>query len=340
MLTSLGERGDARRLAEIGFAGYLTKPLQHRELFNILSAVLAGSASSLKGKPLVTRHSAREIQRFSLAPGGRVLLVEDNITNQQVAMGILKKFGLKADAAANGAEALRALESIPYDLVLMDVQMPVMDGLEATRSIRDPQSVVLDHNIPIIAMTAHALQSDRVRCLEAGMNDYVSKPVEPSLLADVLNRWLPGNTGHGETGNGEPSLNPNAAETKIVTPPDTLHEQAADNQPLVFDKAALTQRLMGDEELAQVVLAGFLEDIPLQIQALKDFLDRGDITGVERQAHTIKGASANIGAEALRALAFELEKSGKTGDLAGIQERMGDLEAEFGRLREVLQKEI
>ena len=108
-----------------------------------------------------------------------------------MALGILKKLGLRADAVANGAEALKALETIPYDLVLMDVQMPEMDGFEATRHIRNPRSAVQNHQIPIIAMTAHAMQGDRERCLEAGMNDYVTKPVSPQALAEALDKWLP-----------------------------------------------------------------------------------------------------------------------------------------------------
>ena len=120
----------------------------------------------------------------------RVLLAEDNITNQQVALRILKNLGWSADAVANGAEAVKALEAVPYDLVLMDVQMPVMDGFEATRLIRSPQSAVKNHLVPIIAMTAHAMQGDRERCLGAGMNDYITKPVSPKALAGVLERWL------------------------------------------------------------------------------------------------------------------------------------------------------
>ena len=108
-----------------------------------------------------------------------------------MALGILKKLGLRADAVANGAEAVKALETVPYDLVLMDVQMPEMDGFEATRQIRNPQSAVPNHRIPIIAMTAHAMQGDRERCLEAGMNDYVTKPVDPQALAEALDKWLP-----------------------------------------------------------------------------------------------------------------------------------------------------
>jgi PAS domain S-box-containing protein len=139
---------------------------------------------------ITPRKTDAEITSLAFDSTKRILLVEDNIVNQKVALGILKKLGLKADTAANGLEALQALESEPYDLVLMDVQMPQMDGFEATQHIRDAQSKVLDHEIPIIAMTANAMQEDRERCLQAGMNDYVAKPVQAQVLAHVLVRWL------------------------------------------------------------------------------------------------------------------------------------------------------
>ena len=186
LMTSLGQRGDARKMEEIGFAAYLTKPVRQDEIIGCLSAVLAGAAGE-PPPPIVTRHAIRELRRGAV----RILLAEDNLTHQQVAVGLLKRLGLRADAVANGAEAIEALESLPYDLVLMDVQMPVLDGLEATRQIRDPHSAVLNHEIPIIAMTANAMQSDRNECLDAGMNDYVSKPVSRPALAEALDKWLP-----------------------------------------------------------------------------------------------------------------------------------------------------
>jgi PAS domain S-box-containing protein len=187
LMTSLGRRGDARKVEEIGFAAYLTKPVRQDEIIGCLSVVLAGAAATEPAPPIVTRHTIRELRRGAV----RILLAEDNITNQQVAVGLLKRLGLRADAVANGAEAIKALETLPYDLVLMDVQMPEMDGLEATRRIRSPHSAVRNHEVPIIAMTASAMQSDREACLNAGMNDYVSKPVSRSVLAEALDRWLP-----------------------------------------------------------------------------------------------------------------------------------------------------
>jgi CheY-like chemotaxis protein len=141
-------------------------------------------------QPILKGQAIRKIRKGRI----RILLAEDNITNQEVALGILKALGLHADAVANGSEVIKTLESLPYDLVLMDVMMPVMDGLEATRRIRNSQVRVLNHQIPIIAMTANAMEGDREKCLEAGMNDYVPKPVSPMALAEALDKWLPEDT--------------------------------------------------------------------------------------------------------------------------------------------------
>jgi CheY-like chemotaxis protein/HPt (histidine-containing phosphotransfer) domain-containing protein len=320
MLTSLGTRGDAKRLEEIGFAAYATKPIRHEELKTVLSLTLGDrDGARPTQRRIVTRHTPRETLNLFAGRKARILLAEDNITNQQVALGILKKLGLRADAVANGAEALKALETIPYDLVLMDVQMPVMDGIEATHQIRSPEfALASGRRIPIIAMTAHAMQGDRDRCLEAGMDDYVSKPVVPQALAEALEKWLPaeGKDGERENGNGR------------HTPTSPIPQPS----PPVFDRAAMLERLMGDEDLANTILEGFLEDIPRQIQTLRESLDAGDIQTAERQAHTIKGAAANVGGEALRALALEMEMAAKAGDPAGAAGRVTELEERFGRL--------
>jgi HPt (histidine-containing phosphotransfer) domain-containing protein len=188
------------------------------------------------------------------------------------------------------------------------------------------------------------------------MNDYVSKPVNPQALADALERWLSENDrgsvtvdGRPRTEDGKPTgtedrrrkTDDRGGSTSLTFPVPGLDLLSkSSSSPVIFDKAALKQRLMDDDELVGLVIAGFLEDIPLQIQALKSYLEAGDATGAERQAHTIKGAAANIGGEALRGIAYELEKLGKSGDLLAVQERMGELEAQFARLRDVLAKEI
>jgi len=250
---------------------------------------------------------------------GRILVAEDNSTNREVALGMLRKLGLRAEAVANGAEAIRTLGSIPYDLVLMDMRMPVMDGIEAARQIRNPRSEVLNHDIPIIALTANVMQSDRDSCLAAGMNDFVPKPIMMGALRDTLSRWLL--TGDAAIPMGD----------RQVVPPTTAEEAT-----LIFDREGVLGRLEGDIELAQIAFAAFLEDIPIQIQALKDLVKRGDALGAARQAHSIRGAAANVGGERLRAVASEMERSADVGDLHFIDVRMDELELQFDRLKDAI----
>ncbi len=317
LLTSLGTRGDADNFAGIGFAAYTTKPVRMDELKSLLCLVLAGKFGP-QPQSMLTRHSARGIMNRFTGRKVRILLVEDNITNQQVALGILNRLGLSADTAANGDEAVRALAIIPYDLVLMDVQMPVMDGFEATRRIRDPHSPALNHRIPIIAMTANAMQEDREKCLAAGMDDYITKPVLPLSLAEALEKWLPAATGStltGAFGGG-----------KKVT-------ETANKLP-VFDKAGMMSRLMNDEELALKIIDAFLDDMPRQIEQLRKHIDTDDMAAAGRQAHTIKGASANVGGERLRSAAYTIEQAAKDSDPEKVRATIQELEEEFLRLRQ------
>ena len=191
MVTAQSQRGDTARLQEIGFGGYLPKPVRQSQLRDCIAIVLgrANQASSNQTsevmEPIITRHTVTEIEHRSI----RILLAEDNLINQKVAQGILGKIGYKADIVANGLEAVRALKIINYDVVLMDCQMPEMNGFEATAVIRDPESKVLNHKVPIIAMTGNAMKGDREMCLEAGMDDYLTKPVKKDALASMLEKW-------------------------------------------------------------------------------------------------------------------------------------------------------
>ena len=187
VLSSRGMRGDAAEMKAIGFSAYLTKPVRRSQLFDCLLFVLSGKKDSKdKERQLITRHTIAESRNQDV----RILIAEDNIVNQKLALRLMEKFGFRADAVTNGKEAVRSLEIIPYDLVLMDVQMPEMDGLTATKRIRDSSSNVYNHKIPIIAMTAHAMMGDRERCLDAGMNDYISKPINPGALQRAIERQL------------------------------------------------------------------------------------------------------------------------------------------------------
>jgi signal transduction histidine kinase/CheY-like chemotaxis protein len=189
LLTSLGLGGASQSMAEIGFAACLTKPARKQELYHSLLA----DSQACVAEPAAGQNAPAPTSRDR--DGYRVLLAEDNFINQQVAAAILGKLGVQVDIASNGEEALEALAARPYDLVFMDVQMPGMDGLTATRLLRGPASAVRNPAVPVIAMTANAMQGDREMCLAAGMDDYVSKPVEPSALDAMLTQWLPATPG-------------------------------------------------------------------------------------------------------------------------------------------------
>lgn len=188
MMTSMGARGDASRLNDIGFAAYLTKPIKQSQIYDCLVTVLGmkKETSNVRSVAMVTRHSLDEDRKAKT----RILLADDNIINQKVAVSIMKKLGYTADAVANGQEAVKALEMISYDIVLMDCQMPVLDGYQATREIRNPNAKVLNPKVPIIAMTANAMKGDREKCIDAGMDDYLAKPVKPQEISDMIEKWI------------------------------------------------------------------------------------------------------------------------------------------------------
>ncbi len=331
LLTSIGFRGEGRRFREMGFSGYLTKPISHSDLLDMVRQTLA-EPDGAGHKPLFTRHTVREIKRLTGRKHARILLAEDNITNQQVALGILQNLGVRADAVGNGAEAIQALETLPYDLVLMDVQMPVMDGLEATRRIREMKEI---GHIPIIAMTAHALKGDRERCLAAGMNDYIAKPVNPHALADLLSRWLP----EGEPENGKQGVE-DESETANQGEKDARQDQSMDTDPSVFDPTGFMERVMGDASLAVKVIESFLQDMPRRMGTLKDCIQSEDVETLKREAHTVKGAAANMCAESLQSLAFGLEQAAESKNPAKTEDLMAQMEEAFDALRIVLSEKL
>ncbi|MCD6325997.1 PAS domain S-box protein, partial [bacterium] len=312
MMTSLGQRGDAARLEEIGFAGYLTKPVKQAQFYELLTMVLGRETADKPSQDqILTRHAVSENRRRKV----RILLAEDNIINQKVALKILDKLGYRADVVANGLEAVNALETIPYDIVLMDCQMPEMDGYEATAAIRKLERKAGAH-IPIIAMTANAMQGDRQKCLDAGMDDYVSKPVSSQSIAEAVERWL---------------ASDEAAAVKQKRPKNKAPEETP-----AFDHTELLERLGGDEAIVREIMKIFLQDMPLQIKKLETALENGDASLAERQAHTIKGASANVGASALRDTAFEMEKLCKKGDLGSASEIFKMIIDEFEQLKQTM----
>jgi two-component system sensor histidine kinase/response regulator len=309
LMISADNHGDRTKLAACGASEYLAKPVRRAEVADCLAHALVGP------------NAARETQECRAPPSHvrvgatnrRVLVVEDNRTNQEVALGILHKLGVRADAVSDGNEAIATLRRIPYDLVLMDVQMPEMDGLEATRIVRSPTSGVIDTSIPIVAMTAHAMRGDREACLAAGMNDYLAKPVTPTSLAAAIDRWLNG---------------PRADRTTVVA------EAVPDDK--IFDEQGLLERTMGSLELMRTVVRSFVDDLPKQIDAMGNMIEQGDTKEVERRAHAIRGAAATVGANALRDLAWELERKARAGDLTTFTPDLTALREGFARVRSTM----
>jgi len=185
MMTSMGIRGDAARKRAVGFDVYLAKPVRSVDLRDALAMGLGGGRE--KSGEMLTQYSVREARR----PGLRILVAEDNPVNQKVAQGLLAKLGYRCDMVGNGAEAVKAVESLPYDLILMDIQMPVLNGFDATRAIR-MSTKAANPRIPVIALTANAMEEDREECLKAGMNDHLGKPITAKALSAMLDRWLGG----------------------------------------------------------------------------------------------------------------------------------------------------
>ena len=301
LMSSSARRGDARAAREAGFAAYLAKPTHADDLHACLCQVLGlldPRTAVDSGFELITRHSLRERR----AGGTHLLVVEDNVVNQELLRGMLARLGYGADIAVNGDAALEALATRDYALVLMDCQMPEMDGYAASRAIRDGRghcdSGVRDRGIPIIAMTAHPHRADRVRCLAAGMSDYLPKPIDAAELEAMLTKWLP------ETATA-------ARRGSAFT--------AANVRDTVLDLASLRRRLGNDEALLAAVIETFLRDTPARLGALGAAIARGASEEVHRQAHQLKGAAANIGARQLAAQAAQTDDAAALGDSASLQ---------------------
>jgi PAS domain S-box-containing protein len=327
LLTSMGNRGDAKRFKKEGFTAFLTKPIRQFDLYDCLAQIMGMyvAKEDTKKEQLITRHSIKEDRKAKI----KLLLVEDNATNRMVATAVLKKLGHNTDIAVNGLDALEKLKETPFDLVFMDIQMPVIDGFEATGKIRDSKTDVIDHKIPIIAMTANAMKGDREKCLEAGMDDYIPKPIKANIVAGMIEKWVK------PVEDMTDQTRKNQGESDDSNKEDTL-----ENDLNIFDPKIILEILMDDKELAATIIEGFLSDIPVQIKALQDYLDSNKKEDVERQAHTIKGASANVGAKALQKLVSNMENAGKAGALDIIQKDMPLLLTQFVELEKAMNKAL
>ncbi|MEW6666522.1 MAG: response regulator [Thermodesulfobacteriota bacterium] len=333
LLTSVGQKGDALRCSKAGISGYLLKPVKESELLD--AVIMALEHRKTEKRPVITRYTVQEA-RSRL----NILLAEDNVINQKLAMELLQGRGHRVVPVSNGREALEAVARESFDLVLMDVQMPEMDGLEATRRIRglelEAQSSKLKEgegsaggaqasfqssivnrqsSIPIVAMTAHAMKGDRERCLEAGMDDYVSKPIKVESLFQTIEKFA--------------HASPDG--TKEKSSPDPFKETAERDRG-VFDLDKAMESVAGDRSLFEEIAHMFLDGLAGYVDKIKEGLAAGDAYGVERAAHSLKGSVGNFGARLAYESAHRLEANGRDKKLAEATEELSVLEKELERL--------
>ena len=336
MMTSMSHQEDGQRFAELGFRGQFPKPATTSDLFNALAVVTEGEGTLQQAESLVTHHLQKTpdhndhegIKRSNrdLWPANtRLLLVEDNQINQLVASGILRELGLQVDTVANGIEALDSLQHAPddarYSLVLMDCQMPEMDGYQASREIRAGHAGRYNCAIPIIAMTANAMQGDREKCLNAGMNDYLPKPIDSTLLRSKLEQWL---------------LKGEARPVEVM-PIDGPSAKTAEQFP-VWDKESVLKRVIGNEALLTTLIDVVLKDIPIQIKALQQAVDNGNIEQIRHLAHSIKGVAGNLGGMHLQHRSALLESAAIAGDSSQMATLMADLQQASDQLKQLLKQ--
>ena len=307
MLSSVGQRGDSQRCRDLGISAYLVKPVRQTVLLDAVLAVLGKAARTTPETPgLVTRHSLGERRRPL-----RVLVAEDNSVNQRLLSTILEKQGHSVTLVANGREAVTAVGRATFDVVLMDVQMPEMDGFEASARIREGEKETGRH-VPIVALTAHALKGDREVCLASGMDDYISKPVRASELLDVISR-----------------VTGNAKEAPLVSAPPVSDRPS-------FSPAEALDRVGGDREFLRELVDLFVAEAPRALAEIRRSVDAGDAGALERAAHLVRGSASTFGAAVVSETALALENQGRSGILEGASFRVADL----GREMEILLRDL
>jgi CheY-like chemotaxis protein len=308
LITSSGHAGDAARCRELGISAYLVKPVDQTTLRRAVSACFENSSSGEDSSSLVTRHSLRE-RRVSL----RILLAEDNTMNQILAERIIRKHGHAVSVVNNGREAVAAFEKNEFDLILMDIQMPEMSGLEATAAIRQKEKATGTH-IPIIAMTAFAMKEDKERCLAGGMDAYISKPIERAVLFETMERL-----------------------TGVAGEDNVVRSEEQDKGP-VFDDKAVMEYVGGDVELLEKIVAIFLSEYPDRLGDIRKAIVDQDAKKLEFAAHSLKGSLANLFAQRSAEQAGKLEQMGRESSFAGAEGACAALEKELVKFLQALIK--
>ena len=313
LLTSLGRKGDAARCKGAGISGYLTKPIKQSELLDAI--MLAMGSPGEEEAAVITRYTVQEARKRL-----NILVAEDNPVNQRLVIELLKTRGHRVALASNGKEAIEAIEEEDFDLVLMDVQMPEMDGLTATREIRKmevhSQSSIFNrqYSIPIIAMTAHAMKGDREKCLESGMDDYVSKPINVENLFGVIEKFSRKLNNHKNI-KSFPSLKKTATKPKEI-----------------FDLSKAMEVVAGNKEIFKEIADIFLESAPASMSQIREGIAEGDALALERAAHSLKGSVGHFGARRAFEAAYHLEKLGRKKEMGEADSAFSTLEKELTAL--------
>jgi CheY-like chemotaxis protein/HPt (histidine-containing phosphotransfer) domain-containing protein len=305
MLTSGDQPGDIVRCEQLGVAAYLLKPIKQPELFDAIIHAMGVTPAEDQAADMVTARQARAIRPL------KILLVEDSLVNQKVALALLEKFGHEAIMANNGREALAVWGSQDFDLILMDVQMPVMDGFEATQAIRARERQSGKH-VPIIAMTAHALKGDRELCLETGMDDYLSKPVHAEQLFEAIERVF-----------GAPSSPGRLSETTEI------EEEG-------FDWPTALRAVGGDRRLLKSLAEAALGEVPNLLNRVREAIASDDGKALQIAAHALKSSVRYFGQTQTAEHAYALERMGRDGNLDHAQEPLAALEKDVARFAAVL----
>ena len=335
LLTSIGRIGDGKKCCELGIEGYLTKPVKSDLLFQTINLVLGLATSDTReAGPLpgtITRHTVSEVYNNKDI---RILLAEDYPTNQHVALTHLQNAGYQVDLAEDGRQALDLYKRNIFHIVLMDIQMPVMDGFEATRAIRDMEEKfdkagIVERipagmeRLPVIAMTAHSAGDYQDQCLKAGMDDFISKPLRRKDLLEIVRKW---------TKSGSAPVHETVSEQVETATQNQAEDQAVENNaPMNFELAL--DEFLGKRDVLINVVGLFLEKVESQIITLCQAISYKDADVIRQEAHSIKGGAANLAANDLSQIACELELIGKSEHLEGSDKVLKRLEKEFNRMQ-------
>lgn len=319
LLTSVGSKGDAKLFEEMGFAAFLSMPVEKNLFLNCIKAVLSEPIDNDTRIPIITKYSIIESKKQNR----RILIVDDMETNFLTAKALIGKQGYSTDQAKNGLEAVQKHKKNKYDLIIMDCQMPVMNGFDASRQIRlNEKDLKIDY-VPIIAMTGNAFESDQKKCFDAGMDDFIAKPVDPAVLSQKINSNLAKSVAQKEKNQTmqEEEGNDGTAIQKI--------ERVETNPLMRFNKKELSERFGKDEELIEIVLDSFLSEAPQLLEKLENAIHKNDIEEIRSNTHALKGSAANVNADFLKLAALELETEAKTGQSDSFSLKFENINEEY-----------